>query len=439
MKIFYLSIIALFLFQTINAQLIKTRVQIEVQRPANWNTAGMRRIAIEPFKDNSQSVQFDLANYLTDAARDRVNATGQFTVISASHVEDMRRRGENLANHVDVLLVGKVLNIEYKDDSQTYTSKNRQGEQTTSVTYTREVKLEIEYSLERARDRSVIGTSKRSGSASDRNENHGKLRSTRDLLRQINVLQGLSQDLAPHTITETRTLMGDRSQGSELRNSMRSASDQVKAKNYRVALNMYMRIYDQYRSFSALYNASVMHEALGDIPAAIEVMEKAERETGNQDARTELARLRRIVSDREKISAHHSADGPVERVIRHASNESFRYLPDGARVSLYNNSIGERDLASRIIEGMSTTFRQRGINIVDRDHTQHIDRELQIQYSGMVSDETILNVGKQVGASITIIVEVTGVGGNRRLKMTVLDIEEGKPLLQSDGSSNWEL
>ena len=88
---------------------------------------------------------------------------------------------------------------------------------------------------------------------------------------------------------------------------------------------------------------------------------------------------------------------------------------------------------------MSTTFRQRGINIVDREHSQHIDRELQLQYSGMVTDETILNVGKQVGANIIITVEITGVGGMRRLKMTVLDIEEGKPLLQSDGSSNWEL
>ena len=435
----YLSIIVLFLLQTINAQLIKTRVQIDVQRPANWNTAGMRRIAIMPFENNSQSGQYDLASHLTDAARDRVNATGQFTVISASHVEDLRRRGENLANHVDVLLVGRVTNIESKDDSRTSTYKNKQGEQVSTTTFTREVKLEIEYSLERARDRSVIGTSRRSGNANDRNDNRNNLKSTRDLLRQINVMQGLVQDLAPHTVTETRTLMGDRSQGRELTNSMRNASSQVKSKNYRFALNSYMQIYNQYNSFSAIYNASVMHEALGDIPAAIEVMEKAVRETGNQDARTELARLRKIVSDREKISAHQSAEGPIERVIRHASSESLRYLPDGARISLYNNSTTERDLASRVMEGMSTTFRQRGFNIVDRENIQHIDRELQIQYSGMVSDETILNVGKQVGANIIITVEITGVGGMRRLKMTVLDIEEGKPLLQSDGGSNWEL
>jgi len=239
---------------------------------------------------------------------------------------------------------------------------------------------------------------------------------------------------------EKRTLMGDKSQGKELNNQMKIASDLVKAKNYRAALKMYMEIYVEYSSFSALYNASVMHEALGNVPAAIECMEKAAKETGNPDAMTEVVRLKKIIRDRETIAAVRATDGPIEKVIRYASREALKSMPDGARVSFFNNSERERDLASQVIEGMTNAFKQfGGVTIVDNENTQRIERELQLQYSGVVSDDNIVTVGNQVGVNTMITVEITGVGGNRRLKLTVLDIETRKPLLQSDGSSNWEL
>ena len=427
-----ISLIALFLLQSIQAQLFKARVQIAVQHLPNWNTEGMKRIAVMPFENNYTSQQYDLANYLTDEAVNRISETGHFTVISASQVEDLRRRGENLANHVDVLLTGKILNVESKDGSSTSTKG--------VITFTREVKLEISYSLEQARDGIVIGKETKNGSRGDSNSSRDGLNSVREMLRQTNVLAGIAKNLAPYTVNESRTLMGDKTQGKDLNNRMKIASDQVKGKNYKIAYNMYMGIYEEYESFSAIYNASIMQEALGDIPAAIKLMQLAERETGNQDARAEVTRLRKIISDRERVQQYIEADRPMERVIRYASSEAMKHLPEGTRMFFHNKGGSEGDLASRVIEGMGAAFRQNGgITIVDRENIQRIENELNMQYSGMVSDETMLSIGKRVGANAMITVEISGVGSMRRLKMKVLDIEEGKTLLESDGGSNWEL
>jgi hypothetical protein len=400
------------------------------------------------FEDNNSSREYDLGSVLTGNANDLVTGTGHFTMVSASYIEDLRRQGESLPNHVDALLVGTIQNVEVKDDSKTSTSKNKDGKEVTTTIYSREVKVEVQYKLERARDRSVVGTATKTGTAKDSNKDRGELKSAREQLYNTGVLQDLPKNLAPYKVIETRTLMGDKGdksdkeRGKELNNEMKMASDVVKGKKYRAALDMYMKIYDKYGSFAALYNASVMHEALNDIPEAIATMEKAAKETGNPDATEEVARLKKIVRDREVIqTVHRDTEGPIEKCIHYASSETIKNLPRGeARISFYINSNNEHDLAIRIIEGMTADLRQeRGVSIVDRENTHLIERELNMQYSGVVSDDNMLDVGKQIGANIMITIEITGVGGNRRLKMTVLDIEQGKPLVQSDGSSKWEL
>jgi tetratricopeptide (TPR) repeat protein len=356
-------------------------------------------------------------------------------MISANQVADLRSQGESLANHVDVLLTGKIQDVKVGEDTKSSKHKNKDGQEVTTITYIREVKLEIKYTLERARDRSEVGTATRTGNAKDSDTDKGKVKPARDLLRETDVLKDLAQNLAPYTVIETRTLMGDKgdksdkARGKELNNEMKSASDVVKAKRYRPALDMYLKIYDEYSSFAALYNASVMYEAINDIPKAIETMEKAAKETGDPEAVSEVARLKKIMRDRETIqTVHRDSEGPIEKAIKYASREALKSLPDGARVSFYNNnSNNERDLSSKVIEGMTAAFKQKGgITIVDRENAERIEKELQVQYSGVVSDDNILDVGKQVGANIMITVEIAGVGGNRRLKLTVLDIEQGK-------------
>jgi predicted nucleotidyltransferase len=82
---------------------------------------------------------------------------------------------------------------------------------------------------------------------------------------------------------------------------------------------------------------------------------------------------------------------------------------------------------------------QRGVTIVDREHTELREGELQLQMSGGVNDDDILRAGRQAGANKIIIVAITGAGHMARLQFRILDVERGVPLFQSNTDDNWRL
>jgi len=400
----------------------------------------MRRIAVMPF-ENSFSGGQDIANHLTQDAISRLTGTGHFTIISAAEVDRLRRSGESLANHVDAVLTGRVMNIQQSGvQSHTTQLKNKDGSTSTYTIYTLEVALEVSYSLERTRDGSLLGTTSRTATAKDTQGDPGRLKSVSQLLRQCNVLRGLVGNMAPHTVKETRMLMNEKTGDKVLREQMKSAAAHVTQRSYKAALDAYMKIYEETNSFAAAYNASMMLEALRNTRAALDLMHRAAQSTGNPTAQNEIARLNKQLQNQETLETEHrGAVRPIEKTTAYALNEAQSHLPSNARVWIINNSATERELASAVIDNMTAMFMNAGITIVDREHTQLIERELRQQFSGSVGDNDILKAGKLAGANTIIIIAVSGVGSMRRLQMRILDVERGVPLLQSGTDSNWEL
>jgi hypothetical protein len=416
-------------------------VRMQVDRAPNWNTAGIRRVAVMPFEHDRSFEQERIARHLTATAAASVSQMGRFTVVSEAEVLRLRYRGESLENHVDALFSGEILDIRGRDSSyvsQRYDPETRQAVDVT--VYEREVALTVSYSLERTRDGSIVGMATRTARAGDTKLNFHELRPVSHLLQQCNVLAGLARNLAPYTVIEVRTLMTEKSKDKDLRERMKAAAAQVKRQNYKTAHDMYMKIYGEYGTFAAIYNAAITQEALGETRGAISLMEKASLETGNPRAKTEVTRLTKRLREQETVDTEHkNAARQIDRATEHASSEALKILPFGARVWLVNNERNERDLASSVADGVAAALIRRGVIVVDRENSELIEREFLKQMSGGVSDSDILNAGGRAGANMIVIIAISGTGSMRRLQMRILDVEKGVPILQSDAGSRWNL
>ena len=434
-------------------------VQLRVERAPNWNTSGIKRVAVMPFEysrsggggkfhirlfehgGNRNREAAEIANFLTTAAMTQIKNTNHFTLISAAEVERLRSGGESVGNHVDALFTGKVMSIESRDSSYIGQRYDTETKQTVDVTYYfRDVTLTISYSLERVRDGSLIGIATRTGNASDTQQDSLSLKSRSRLLQECRVLGGIGRDLAPYMVNETRVLMGEKTKDKELKTKMKNAHAHVTAGSYRAALNAYMKIYEEYGNIAAIYNAAIMHEALGDLAAAVALMERASSETGNPKATYEIARLNGRIQEQAMVNSEYKeAVRPVDRVIVYASDEALKVLPENAKVWFVNKSGSEQSLVDAVSDGVSAALIRSGITVVDRENTALIEDELLRQMSGNVSDSDLLRVGNQAGANTIITIAVTGTGSMRRLQMRILDVEKGTPLLQSDAGGKWEL
>ena len=421
-----------------------TKIAIQVQRTPNWNTAGIRRIAIMPFEHNGSAFHKETADYLTTIAATRLRETNHFILVDSSDIIRRQRRNENIQDQVDALLIGQVLTSDAKDSSEPGQRYDPQTKQNVNVTvFSREVQMSFTYSLKLARDGSIVGVETREGKTSDSDTVPSSLKSQSQLMRDIVNRSGfatLTRNLVPYVVTERHAIMKEQSKNKVLQGKMKEALGWLKEKNYRIALNTYLGIYNEYSNFAAAYNAAILHEALGDVQAALVFMQKVAGETGNPQAVNAIARLNRNIAEQALFESEYSQTyRQIDRVIAYASGEIQKVLPQNAKVWVFNNDKAGGDMAGSAADGISSALIKNGITVVDRESSGIIEMEQQFQMSGYVSDSDFVSIGNAAGANILVVITVPGTGATRRLQLRVVDIEKRIPLLQSDMGENWNL
>lgn len=421
-----------------------TSIKLEVERPPNLNTAGIRRIAVMPFEiDHNNHTYRDMATYIATTATRRIRETEHFTLVDPSEIDRLQRNSQTIENHVDALLVGRITRIDITDRTQEGSYKTRDDQTVYFTDHIREVEIEFNYSLTRARDASLIGPVYKRGTNSVVSRNQTPSQSGTALLRPAvdRLLRTIGQDLAPHTVVETRRFAVDNSKNRALRTEMRDALAQVRSGNHRIALQAYLGIYERHKSLAAAENASILHEAFGDVQVAADFMRQVFDDTGNPKAREVLSRLNRILQDQATLASEYSdALGQTERVAAFASEEIRKILPDEALVWVYNNSPDDIRVEA-VVDNINADLIRKGIGVVDRNQQNAalILAEQKLHMSGAVSDSDIVGIGNAAGANTIIVIGITGTGAMRRLQVRVLDIGRGIPLMQSDVSERWQL
>jgi hypothetical protein len=414
-----------------------TSVNVTVKRPPSLNTAGIKRIAIMPFE--SSGYNREMAQYATASATSKIQALNYFTLVASSEIERLRNANQSIENYVDAMFTGRIIRIDTKHETYQGSYKNKDGTVTNYTDYTTNVEVEFNYSLVLARDGSLIGPVTKSGRNSSTNQE--KFPAAQELIRAAidSQLRFIGSDIAPYTVVETRTFANESINDKALKAEMKNAITQVKAGNYRPALEAYLGIYDRYKSMAAAENASILLEVLdGTLPAA-DFIQQVYNETGNPRATAIFARLNRIMMDQAILASDYGdTRSQTERVAAFASEEIQKVLPKNARVWIYNNA-ANNPITVAVADNITSDFIKKGIGVVDRQNVKLIEAEQKFQMSGFVSDDDFVSIGNAAGANTIAVIDIIGTGTARRLQVRVLNVEKGVLIMQSDIGEKWRI
>lgn len=418
-----------------------TRITLRVPRTPTLDTSGINRVAVMPFTFAENNIHFQrAATHATSVVTRTIQ--NNFELVGTARINQARFTGENIENFTDALFVGRVTRIAEGTFQRERQVRNRDTNQMeTQIFFERTVEVEFNYSFERARDGSILGPIIRSGRATSTANTRAELDSIDMLVNRVidNQLRFFARDVAPFTITISRTLENDPRR--ELRGPMNDARNlAVRMRNYRAARDAYLDIWHSHLSIAAAINASILSEAMGETQNAADFMQEVLVATGSAQARNVLIRLNRELAEQAGVEAFDAGQTPTERVVGHALAEISGLLPSDARLWIQNNTTANHSLVNDVINNMeSAILRDRRATLVERHSIDLILREQNLHIDGHVSDADFIRIGNIAGANTVVIVGVIGSGVQRRLSVRVVDITTGTVRMQSDTGVDWRL
>jgi hypothetical protein len=107
-------------------------------------------------------------------------------------------------------------------------------------------------------------------------------------------------------------------------------------------------------------------------------------------------------------------------------------LPANTKIALINFESEAQLLSDYIFEELWIQFEDRSsFVLVDRQNLELIQKELEYQYSGTVSDESAQSIGKQFGPQTLIYGKITRLGTDYRLVVHATDVERAVTSIRS--------
>jgi len=359
----------------------------------------VKNLGIRDFENKSGvygSLGAQLTTYLTDQARQRIPATGKFTVVAPNDP------------NADGVFFGELRSVASKDSQNQSQYKDKNGNTVTETTYLREVSVEFVYGVNNSRTNMPLGTvnKKASSRASSRDDPSG-LTDTLTLAKGIvdSEMRGLEKDLVPTIVSTNRELMKETLKDKNAKQQMKTTLALVKNGNYEEAIKQYDEIDAAYGSVAARTNAKILREAIAsDIAAS--------------------SRMAQIDSERTGLTG---------KAVKGAVESLNSKLPSGSVIMIMKTTSTERNLLNDVVDQMTASVIQaRKLKVVDRSNQTLINAEQQFQMSGNVSDASAVSIGRQLGAKYVVLCWISGASSRRRLNLSVMSIETGEVIDQSD-------
>jgi hypothetical protein len=118
----------------------------------------------------------------------------------------------------------------------------------------------------------------------------------------------------------------------------------------------------------------------------------------------------------------------LDTVITLSSNTINSALEKGAKLAFINSSAeAEDELTNYVIEKISyNIIESKKLVILERDELDVIMKEQDFQFSGFVSDESAISIGKMLGAESIASCFIGGSGDLRRIRIKTLHVETGQ-------------
>jgi hypothetical protein len=107
-------------------------------------------------------------------------------------------------------------------------------------------------------------------------------------------------------------------------------------------------------------------------------------------------------------------------------------LPSNTKIALLSFESDARLLSDYIFEELCIKFEDHSsFTLVDRQNLELIQREMEYQLSGAVSDESMQSIGNQFGPQTLVYGKITPLGGEYRLVVHATDVERAVTSIRS--------
>ena len=115
---------------------------------------------------------------------------------------------------------------------------------------------------------------------------------------------------------------------------------------------------------------------------------------------------------------------PLDAVIEEAAKTIENALPKGTKLAVLNFTSSSETFSNYVIDEFTGALvRGRKVTMVDRQNLALIRQEMNLQLSGDVSDESVLSIGRQVGAQSIVSGALTNLGNYYRFRVRVINVE----------------
>jgi hypothetical protein len=138
-------------------------------------------------------------------------------------------------------------------------------------------------------------------------------------------------------------------------------------------------------------------------------------------------------AQKEEEKPARSKSGPVnadiEEALSHAAKAIMEVIPDNSTVAVLSISSRERGMSEFLVEELTYILVDSGFfKVVDRKSLDAIRSEQNFQLSGDVDDNSAVDIGKMLGASVVITGSASGTDSLRRLRLKALDVKTAEIL-----------
>ena len=137
------------------------------------------------------------------------------------------------------------------------------------------------------------------------------------------------------------------------------------------------------------------------------------------------------------VSAFSQSRVSLETGLKNTVNYFENRLPRGTKLAVLNLSSVSPALAEYVIEEIIGYFaNSNSLIMVERGNTdlRLLQQEMDFQYAGEVSDETVLSLGRKLGAQTVVTGSITLTDDVFRLRIRAIDIESA--VIQGQINSN---
>jgi tetratricopeptide (TPR) repeat protein len=98
-------------------------------------------------------------------------------------------------------------------------------------------------------------------------------------------------------------------------------------------------------------------------------------------------------------------------------------LPKGSRVAIVAFESANGNISDFIMEELTGALFDRGIEVADRQNLEYVYKELKLQMSGDVSDESAKSIGKFLAADMVITGQLINIGNSYRYRTSAINVE----------------